>query len=166
VLIDGDMRRGHLHEYFNIPRSPGLSGVIAERVPLEDAIHSTCVENLSVIPTGVMPPNPADLLMNERFDALLDQLSEQFDLVFIDTPPVLAVTDAVLIGRRVGVSFMLVRSGKHPMREIQQAVKQVEQAGVSLAGVVFNDLMPKQSHYGYGNYKYHYQYSYKKSGTS
>jgi len=165
LLIDGDMRKGHLHEYLNLARSPGLSGLISGGVKLEDALHATAVENLTLMPTGVMPPNPADLLMSERFDEILDEVSSQFDLVLIDTPPVLAVTDAVLIGRRVGVSFMLVRSGRHPMREIQQAIKQVEQAGVSLAGLVFNDIMPKRSGYGYGSYKYHYQYSYKKSKT-
>ena len=163
LLIDGDMRKGHLHEYLNLARSPGLSGLISGGVKLEDALHATAVENLTLMPTGVMPPNPADLLMSERFDEILDEVSSQFDLVLIDTPPVLAVTDAVLIGRRVGVSFMLVRSGRHPVREIQQAIKQVEQAGVSLAGLVFNDIMPKRSGYGYGSYKYHYQYSYKKS---
>jgi len=163
LLMDGDMRKGHLHEYFNLPRSPGLSGLILGQVALDDAYHATEVENLWVMPTGVMPPNPADLLMSEKFDMILDQLSEKFDLILIDTPPVLAVTDAVLIGRRVGVSFMLVRSGHHPLREIQHAIKQVEQAGVSLSGLIFNDIMPKRSIYSYGNYKYHYQYSYKKS---
>ncbi|MDQ7001527.1 MAG: polysaccharide biosynthesis tyrosine autokinase [Ghiorsea sp.] len=159
VVIDADMRKGHLHEYFGIPRTPGLSGYISGNVSLDDAIHATPVQNLSVIPTGIIPPNPADLLMHERFDELLSLLSERFDLVLIDTPPVLAVTDAVLVGRRAGISFMLLRSGRHPLREIEQAVKQVEQAGISLAGFVFNDVMPKRSGYGYG--AYHYQYSYK-----
>ncbi|MDQ7004560.1 MAG: polysaccharide biosynthesis tyrosine autokinase [Ghiorsea sp.] len=160
LLIDGDIRKGHLHEYFGLQRKPGLSGYIAGNVTLEDAIHTTSIENLSVIPTGVLPPNPADLLMSNRFDELLDQLAQSYDLVLIDTPPVLAVTDAVLIGRRAGVSFMLLRSGKHPMREIEQAVKHIEQAGIELNGFIFNDMMPKRSLYGYGNY--HYQYAYKK----
>ena len=164
LLIDGDMRKGHLHEYFGLARSPGLSGLILGQISVIDACHPTEVENLFLMPTGVMPPNPADLLMSEQFGVILDQLSEQFDLVLIDTPPVLAVTDAVLIGRRVGTRFMLVRSGKHPMREIEQAIKHVEHAGMSLAGFVFNDIMPKRSMYGYGSYKYHYQYAYQKHG--
>ncbi|MDQ6973977.1 MAG: polysaccharide biosynthesis tyrosine autokinase, partial [Mariprofundaceae bacterium] len=165
VVIDADMRKGHMHEYYHLQRSPGLSGLISGTVDLSEACHATSIENLSVIPTGALPPNPADLLMSERFDDILDTLSSQFDLVFIDTPPVLAVTDAVLIGRRVGVSFMLLRSGRHPMGEIQHAIKTVEQAGISLSGLIFNDIMPKRSLYGYGTYKYHYQYSYKKSDT-
>lgn len=160
LLIDGDMRKGHLHEYFNMQRSPGLSGLVSGDVQLDDAIHPTAIENLCVMPTGVVPPNPADLLMHEKFDAILATLSKRFDLILIDTPPVLAVTDAVLVGRRAGVSFMLLRSGKHPMREIQQAIKHVEHAGIDLAGFIFNDIHPKRSAYGYGNY--HYQYSYKK----
>ena len=160
LLIDGDMRKGHLHKYFSIQRNPGLSGAISGNVSLEDAVHETKVENLSVMPTGVLPPNPADLLMHERFGALLDDLSTRFDLILIDTPPVLAATDAVLIGRRAGVSFMLLRSGKHPMREIEQAIKHVDQAGISLSGCIFNDIMPKSS--SYGGYQYHYQYAYKR----
>lgn len=162
LLIDADMRKGHLHEYFGMQRSPGLSGLITGKAELADAIHESHVSNLSIMPTGILPPNPADLLMNERFDTLLAELSSQFDLVLIDTPPVLAVTDAVLIGKRAGVSFMLLRSGRHPMREIEQAIKQVEKSGISLAGFVFNDIMPKRAGYGYGNYNYHYQYAYKK----
>lgn len=160
LLIDADMRKGHLHEYFGQNRDPGLSGLIAGEVSLSDAIHSTSVDNLSVMPTGLLPPNPADLLMNERFDLVLNELSSCYDLVLIDTPPILAVTDAVLVGKRAGISFMLLRSGKHPMREIEQAVKHLDQAGVSLAGFIFNDIMPKASGYGYGGY--HYQYAYKK----
>ncbi|OIO66658.1 MAG: hypothetical protein AUJ56_11975 [Zetaproteobacteria bacterium CG1_02_49_23] len=169
LLIDADMRKGHLHEYFGMDRNPGLSGLISGSVKLEDAIHSTDVKNLCVMPTGVLPPNPADLLMNEKFDDILARVSSMFDLVLIDTPPVLAVTDAVLIGRRAGVSFMLLRSGRHPMREIEAAIKQVEKAGISLAGFIFNDIFPKRSAYGYGgygNYNYHYQYAYKKDNKN
>jgi len=166
LLIDADMRKGHMHEYFRLQRSDGLSGLISGSLTLPEACHATAVENLFIMPTGVLPPNPADLLMSERFDEILEQASAEFDLVLIDTPPVLAVTDAVLIGRRVGVSFMLLRSGQHPMREIQHAIKSVEQAGITLSGLILNDIMPKRALYGYGNYKYHYQYSYKKSDAS
>jgi len=163
LIIDGDMRKGHLHDYFNLQRSPGLSGVLAGHVDFEEACHATAVEGLFVMPTGKLPPNPADLLMSESFDALLEQASKAFDMVFIDTPPVLAVTDAVLIAKRSAVCFMLLRSGRHPMQEIDYALKQMSTAGIKITGLIFNDIMPKRSSYGYGSYKYHYQYSYKKS---
>ncbi|MDQ6954394.1 MAG: polysaccharide biosynthesis tyrosine autokinase [Mariprofundaceae bacterium] len=166
LLIDADMRKGHLHEYFGQNRGPGLSGLISGDASLVDAIHSTPVANLSIMPTGVLPPNPADLLMHERFDEVLNEVSSSYDLVLIDTPPVLAVTDAVLVGKRAGISFMLLRSGKHPMREIEQAVKHIDQAGVALAGFIFNDIMPRASGYGYGYGGYHYQYAYKKDDKS
>jgi len=159
LLIDGDMRKGHLHEYFQIGREKGLSGLISGTVTIEEAIKKTVIDGLYVLPTGVLPPNPADLLMSANFDKILDNLSEAYDLILIDTPPVLAVTDALLIGRRASVSFMLLRSGSHPKREIQQAIKYVENAGVSLAGFIFNDILPKASGYKYG--AYHYQYDYK-----
>jgi tyrosine-protein kinase Etk/Wzc len=159
LLIDGDMRKGHLHEYFQTSREPGLSGLISGTVTVEEAIQETSVENLYLLPTGVLPPNPADLLMSQKFDAALDILVDQFDLILMDTPPVLAVTDALLIGRRASVSFMLLRSGKHPKREIEQAIKHVENAGISLSGLIFNDIIPKASGYRYGTYHYQYDYT-------
>jgi len=156
LLIDGDMRKGHLHDYFCIERDLGLSGLLAGQTLLQDAIHPTMHQNLFVMPTGLIPPNPAELLMNVRFEEMLEMVSKEYDMVFIDTPPILAVTDATVIARRAGAFFILLRSGKNPMGEIKHSLRHVQNAGVVVSGVLMNDIMPKK---GYGNYGYYYQYS-------
>ncbi|MQM29203.1 MAG: hypothetical protein CRU78_01070 [Candidatus Accumulibacter phosphatis] len=99
--------------------------------------------------------------MHERFVTLLTQLGEGFDTVIVDAPPVLAVSDAAIIGRHVGATLMVARSGKHPIRELEQAVKRLNQAGVEVKGFVFNDLNVSRQRYRYGYKGYVYRYSYK-----
>ena len=99
--------------------------------------------------------------MHERFVTLLTQLGERFDTVIVDAPPVLAVSDAAIIGRHVGATLMVARSGKHPIRELEQAVKRLNQAGVEVKGFVFNDLNVSRQRYRYGYKGYVYRYSYK-----
>jgi tyrosine-protein kinase Etk/Wzc len=159
LLIDGDMRKGHLHDYFGMGRESGLSGLLAGEKTLAQAIHPTMHDKLFIMPTGIIPPNPAELLMSPRFEEMLETVSADYDIVFIDTPPVLAVTDAAVIARRAGAFFMLLRSGKNPMREIKQAVRHIKNSGIDVSGVLLNDIMPKKG-YGYGNYGYYYQYAY------
>jgi tyrosine-protein kinase Etk/Wzc len=159
LLIDADMRKGHLHDYFELKRGLGLSGVISGDVKFSDA-RVSINEHLDFLPGGIVPPNPAELLMSDKFAALLTELSAQYDTIIIDTPPILAVTDAAIIGRYVGINFVVLRSGQHPMREIEACVKRLHQNGIKINGFVFNDV-PLKSH-GYGSaYSYHYQYSYK-----
>ena len=160
LLIDGDLRRGHLHEYLGIERQNGLSECISGEVPVERVLHETTVPGLTLIPTGTIPPNPAELLLHERFSAILEELSPQYDHVIIDSPPLLAVTDGTIIGQLVGGTLMVLRSGQHPMREIEQSVKRLRQAHVNLRGMLFNDVKIQSQYYGAG--KYSYQYSYDK----
>ncbi|CAA9891280.1 Protein-tyrosine kinase [Candidatus Methylobacter favarea] len=170
LLIDGDMRKGFINKIFDIGRENGLSELISNtisgRAPKWDVtIHKTPIVNLDFIPSGSIPPNPSELLLHERFGHLLENISKNYDHVIIDSPPILAVTDAAIIGRRASATLMVVRAGQHPMRELEQSVKRLTQGGVPLKGVVFNDL-PKASSrygYGYGQYKYIYQYSYNKA---
>jgi len=159
LVIDGDLRKGHLHEYYGLPRSPGLSGFLAGRVELDQAVHDVGLhENLCIMPTGVLPPNPAELLMSERFDEMLATLAQRFDVILIDTPPVLAATDAVVIARRSAATFLLLRAGMHPLAEIKQAVRHLERADIKVTGAIFNG-MEHQKGYGYGGYHYQYEYS-------
>jgi tyrosine-protein kinase Etk/Wzc len=164
LLIDGDMRKGHLHEYFGMQRTNGLSGVISGEVSLGAAIHETSVPNLQFIPAGIVPPNPSELLMTERFKSTIEALAQQFDLIIIDTPPVLAVTDAAIIGRLAGTHFITMKSGLHPAREIEQTLKRLNQNGIKPQGFIFNNVLIRAPGYGlgqYGKYGYHYQYEYK-----
>ncbi|MCA1766481.1 MAG: polysaccharide biosynthesis tyrosine autokinase, partial [Desulfobulbaceae bacterium] len=158
LLIDGDMRKGHLHKYFGIALTGGLSGLISGEVLPENAIHRTSHEHLDLIPRGIIPPNPSELLMNERFQKILHDLGEGYELVIIDTPPIMAVTDATIIARLCGLNFIILRSGLHPMPEIQQTLKRYTQNNIHPNGFIFNDIPIRKSGYGY---RYNYQYSYK-----
>ena len=166
LLIDADMRKGHIHASFNIEKSPGLSETLSGEYKFADVIHKdTLHENLDVIACGIYLPNPSELLMSEAFKNLLNELENHYDLIVIDTPPVLAVTDASIVGRYAATSFMILRSGSHHLREIQMAFKRFEQNGVKIKGAIFNGVELKKGRYGdkYGNgYKYYgYQYEYK-----
>lgn len=161
LLIDGDMRRGYINKVLGIKRENGLSELIFESISLEEAIHPIANTRFDFISTGAIPPNPSELLLHERFATLLDKLSKQYDLVIVDSPPILAVTDAAVIGRLAGATLMVIKAGQHPARELEQSTKRLVQAGVNLKGIVFNDLPELASRPGYGYGKYVYQYSYK-----
>lgn len=161
LIIDADLRRGHLHEYSGLPRGAGVSDLVCGQVDVFGAIRSTLVDNLDIISTGAVPPNPSELLLHERFAQMVDEVSKQYDHVLIDSPPVLAVTDAAVVGRLAGASLLVVKAGSNPMREIEVSVKRLRQAGINLRGVLFNDVMKIGSRYGAG--KYVYQYTYTKS---
>ena len=169
LLIDGDMRKGFINKVLGVDRENGLSELVSSTSSnwtsmLDKAIHRISIANLDFIPTGSIPPNPSELLLHERFGHLLANISKNYDHVIIDSPPILAVTDAAIIGRLASATLMVVKAGQHPMRELEQSVKRLTQAGVHLKGVVFNDLPELSSRYGYGygQSKYVYQYSYKK----
>jgi len=159
LLIDGDMRKGHLHEYIGGRRDGGLSDRIGGKASLADVVQGMPETGFALLSTGTLPPNPAELLMHARFGELLQQASKQYDLVLIDTPPVLAATDAVIIGKHTGTAFLVLRAGRHPLREIQQTLRQLEHGGVRIDGTIFNDI-PERA--GYGGYGYHYQYAYQR----
>ncbi len=160
LLIDADMRKGRLHHYVDGKRSPGLSGIICGDVVLSECIHELFDGKLHVVTAGKYPPNPSELLLHENFSKLLDEVSYIYDVVVIDTPPVLAVTDPVIIGKHCGSCFLLLRSGRHTEREIEQAYNTLKLASVDVDGVIFNDIPPRDAYYKYGSH-YHYQYHYK-----
>ncbi len=167
LLIDADMRKGHIHASFNIEKSPGLSEMLSGEYELSDVIRKdTLHKDLDVITSGINPPNPSELLMSKTFKTLLSKLKDHYDLIIIDTPPILAVTDASIVGQYAATSFMILRSGSHNLREIQTAFKRFEQNGVQVKGAIFNGIELKKGRYGdkYGNgYKYYgYQYEYKR----
>ena len=161
VIVDADLRRGHIHKEFGKERALGVSEYVAGQAPLDAILKTTSVANLCVVSTGQIPPNPSELLMHQRFALLLAELGERFDTVIVDAPPVLAVSDAAIIGRHVGATLMIARSGKHPIRELEQAIKRLNQAGVEVKGFVFNDLNVSRQRYRYGYKGYVYRYSYK-----
>jgi tyrosine-protein kinase Etk/Wzc len=157
LLIDADMRRGSLHRLLGVRAEDGLSELISGQIPLEDAIRRVAgTENLSFISRGRIPPNPSELLMHANFGSLLHQLGSRYDLVIIDTPPVLAVTDAAVIGQHAGTSLLVVRYGQNQSREIAMAKQRLEQNGVELKGAIVNGVQ-KGSARSAGHYVYSYE---------
>ena len=166
LLIDGDIRRGHLRDYFKISKLKGLSDVVVGQCSLESVLlKGTLTETLDFLPAGTYPPNPSELLMSHQFHELLQKVSKLYDHVIIDTAPILAVTDAAIIAQQAGANFMVVASNKHEPAEVDMALRRLQTNGVTLSGSIFN-FTEQSSHiygyHGYGyNYKYKYQYAYK-----
>lgn len=157
LVIDADMRRGHLHREYDITRDNGLANYLQGQVEIEQTIIENVAENLSVITTGDRPPNAAELLMHERFKALLDWANDNYDVVLVDTPPILAVTDPAIIGRYAGVSILVGRFADVTLKEIEVALERFENGGVSINAFVLNAVMrTRRSSYGYGYYQYDY----------
>ncbi|MQT58594.1 polysaccharide biosynthesis tyrosine autokinase [Pseudomonas sp. FSL R10-0399] len=161
LLVDVDMRKGYIHKMFDIPAENGLSDLLTKRCDLNTATHKTNIENLHVISRGQTPPNPSELLMHKNFSELLDQLSADYDLVILDTPPFLAVTDAAIVGRQSGTNLIVTRFELNPAREVELTMRRFAQNGIDLKGAIFNGIEKRASaKYGYGAYGY-YNYEYK-----
>lgn len=159
VVVDGDMRKGHVHEVFNQDSSNGLSDVLSGKLGFEEAVRTSNLDGLSWVSRGSAPPNPSELLMQARFTEFLDYLSQNSDLVIVDTPPILAVTDAAIIGKQCGTTLMVVRFGMNTPKEIQIAESRLANGGVTLKGTILN-AMEKRAATSYGYYGY-YNYAYK-----
>ncbi len=161
LLIDADMRKGRMHNYFGVEKEPGLSDVIRGTTAEKDAIRKTTAENLHFLAMGDRPPNPSELLSSDRFEQFVAWASREYDLVVIDTAPILAVTDAAIACRAASTTLLVLRAGQHPLREIAVSVKRMVQNGVEPRAIVVNDVMPKAAGYAYSKYGYHYHYEYK-----
>lgn len=159
LLIDADMRKGYLHQCFGLKWDNGLSDLLSGKLTTEQVVQSAKVENLDIIPRGQVPPNPSELLMHPRFKQLVEWASENYDLVIVDTPPVLAVTDPSIVAAHAGTTLMVARFGQNTVKEIDVARSRFEQAGIEVKGVILNAVEKKASSsygYGYGYYNYSY----------
>lgn len=158
-LVDADLRRGVLHRYLGISRNvPGLSDVLAGEISWEEALHEGPVPGLYILPSGRLPPNPSELLMRHTLNDLVAGLSARFQLSIFDCPPVLAVTDPVIIARATGAATIVIRHDVTPAGEIIAVQKALEAAGVRLNGAILNAFDPRRVQTGYN---YDYRYSYK-----
>ncbi|CAH1565106.1 protein-tyrosine kinase Wzc [Vibrio owensii] len=160
LLIDADMRKGYLQQCFGLRWDNGLSDHLSGKVTADDIIKETSIENLDVVTRGQVPPNPSELLMHPRFKDFIEAMSEKYDLVIIDTPPVLAVTDPSIVGALAGTTLMVARFDQTTLKEIEVAQGRFEQSGVEVKGVILNAVEKKASNsygYGYGYYNYSYK---------
>lgn len=158
LLIDADMRKGYLQKPFGLKWDNGLSDLLSGKIDTAQSIKTTSIENLDIIARGQVPPNPSELLMHRRFKELLDWASSEYDLVIVDTPPVLAVTDPSIVGALAGTTLMVARFGQNTVKEIDVARDRFEKAGIEVKGVILNAVEKKaSSSYGYGYYNYAYK---------
>jgi len=159
-LIDADLRRGQLRRYFDVDRNaPGLSEVLSGDLSFEEAVVAGPHENLTFLPTGRYPPNPSELLMRAEMSRLIETCAQNFDLTIFDAPPVLAVTDPVVLTKITGSTILIARHDLTPIGEVEAAMKVYSAAGLKVAGAVLNGFDPKKADgYGYG---YGYRYDYK-----
>ena len=159
LFIDGDMRRGYTHELIGAENKSGLSNVLSGKTEFSPALIQRGVYGFDFLPRGQVPPNPSELLMHRRMGELLEWASNNYDLVLIDTPPILAVTDASIIGKLAGTSLMVARFETNTTKEIDVSFKRFAQNGIEIKGVILNAVVRKAANsYGYGYDYYDYEY--------
>ena len=160
LLVDTDMRKGYTHRLFNVSNDNGLSDVLSGKIKVENAVKQVKDIGLDFISRGMVPPNPAELLMHRRFGELIEWASKNYDIIVLDTPPILAVTDAAVIGNYAGTTLLVARFEQNTVREIEVSFKRFDQSGVTVKGCILNGVVKKaSSYYGYGYNHYGYSYN-------
>lgn len=160
LFLDADLRKGYTHKLFNTGNNSGLSEILSGKIPVEQAVKNLPKIGFDYISRGMVPPNPAELLMHKRFGELIDWANEHYDLVIVDTPPILAVTDAAVIGNYAGTTLLVARFEQNTAKEIEVSIKRFEQSGVNIKGCILNGVVKKASnYYGYGYNHYGYTYT-------
>ncbi len=161
LLIDADLRKGHLNQYFGLPRGVGFSEVASGTATLADALHRQIAPNVDFLTTGTLPPNPAEMLMTGASKQVLQQIAAQYDVVIVDTAPVLAASDASILAPLAGAVFLIARAEVTTLGELTESVKRLQQSGAQTKGVIFNGLNISKRRYGYGiGYRYgRYRYT-------
>lgn len=156
LLIDSDLRRGYLHRIFSAAEGrAGLADYLSEHIDIEKVIERTEYEGVDFIGRGRMINNPAELFMSGKLKTLLDTCSSRYDVIIIDTPPILSVTDAAIIGRYATTSLMVVRFEQNTLKEVEAGLRRFDQNGISIQGVIFNGVEKRASEsYTYGDYSY------------
>lgn len=165
LLIDADMRKPSIHRHFHTDVRDGLSEVLAG-LTTQINLRSTEVDHLTILTAGQIPPNPAELLSNEKMDSLLNYVRDYFDYVIIDTPPINIVTDAAVLAEKVTGYIFVTQSGKNHIRDIADALRLLEEMNANIVGMVLNDPSNEsENHYGYRNKK-GYRYGSYRYGSS
>ena len=160
LFIDMDMRKGYTHKLFKLNNDNGLSDILSGKIENSQAIKSVPLAGFDYISRGAVPPNPAELLMHRRLGELISWASQNYDIVILDTPPILAVTDAAIIGHYVGTTLLVARFEQNTVKELEVSFKRLEQSGVMAKGCILNGVVKKaSSYYGYGYSHYGYSYT-------
>ncbi|MHB1357588.1 MAG: tyrosine-protein kinase domain-containing protein [Anaerolineae bacterium] len=164
VVVDADLRRPTQHKYFSLSNAFGVTTAILEsQSPVEQHLQATAIENLRVMTSGPLPPNPAELLDSQRLEQVLVELQEQADIIVMDSPPLLSVTDASLLSRRVDGTLLVIDASKTKRAFFARALGTLQSVNANLLGVVLNRIIPSRS--GYYSYYYYYHHYYAEDGT-
>ncbi len=162
ILVDLDLRRPRIHSMFHIPKENGISDFLVDKsAKLETYIKKCSVPNLDILTSGYIPPNPSELLASGRMDEAIHILKQKYDYILFDAPPVIAVTDAMILSKKVDAMFLVVRIAQADKLVIKRAKELLENIGVDIAGAVINGIVP-QSYYSSSEYHYYYYYYYGK----
>lgn len=156
LAIDADLRKPRLHKIFKIKDSVGLSGYLTGRMPLVDVIQKTFADDLWLLPSGPHPPNPAELLNSKRMQDLLTIVKDSFDIVLIDTPPVLAVIDSLIVSSFSDMTILVIKTNSTKRKALLKAIEELKKAKADVAGAVFNDAKMRSD----GYYAPYFQYEY------
>ena len=152
LLVDGDMRKPTAHHTFNIANAAGLSTVLTRQQTVDQVVHKSEIEGLHVITSGPIPPNPAELLGSKMMEQLITKLTEQYDLVIFDAPPVLSVTDAQILANKCQGTILVVNSGTAEKDGVLKAKEALVASKANILGVVLNNYVLEKDHYYYQYY--------------
>ncbi|CAM4355202.1 CpsD/CapB family tyrosine-protein kinase [Paenibacillus alkaliterrae] len=152
ILIDADLRKPTAHHTFSISNRWGLSSVLSQQCSIDETIQISDIPNLDVITSGAIPPNPAEMMASKRMTAVIDQLRQMYDIILIDTPPLLAVTDAQIIATKSDGVILVVDQGKVKRDIAAKAVKNLENVNARILGVVLNNVKRKTNEEAYYYY--------------
>ena len=149
IAVDCDLRRPSLHTLFDVPNERGLTTAISDEIPLSEVLISTSVPHLRVLPSGIVPPNPSEILGSQRMDRVIAGLRDLADIVLFDAPPTIAVTDAAVLGVKVDGVLLVVSAGKTKRDHAVRAKGLLEKVNAKVLGVVLNNVKFDGSLYQY-----------------
>jgi capsular exopolysaccharide synthesis family protein len=161
LIIDGDMRKPRMHKIFNIKNTQGLSSFLVGRAKFPEIFKKTHIPNLFVVPSGPLPPNPAELIDSEVMPVVLKKLMEKVDFIFIDTPPLVGIVDPILLGKHADGMLLVTWAGKTHRNKLEKAKEELDRFNIRTLGVVLNRAAEKRKEYGYDYSYYSYTYKYK-----
>jgi capsular exopolysaccharide family len=161
LLIDADLRRPRIHAVFDLERGKGLSALL---IGGESTIKNTDIPSLKVITSGALPPNPAELLNSKKMKELIERARAQYDLIIIDSPPILSVTDPAILATFSDGTVVTIRASSTPRPAIKKGIQQLSEVGGKVLGCVLNDVNFEKESYYYSNYRYYYHYYYHAYG--
>jgi succinoglycan biosynthesis transport protein ExoP len=156
ILVDSDLRRSHLHHVFRIGREPGVTNFLARNATIEEVINPTIVDNLYFVPSGYLPPNPSELLASRRMEEMIEELKANSDVVIFDAPPVMVVTDAVILAKKLDGVIVVVHASITDRMLANRAVKNLKDVGTLVMGGILNGFTASRSYSRYGYYYYRY----------